>query len=160
LSEKASWRWLFYINIPASAFAFLFVLVFLQVRTPTGDVWSKLASVDWLYVFLYFVQSYSLTRIHSGNILIISGTILSNISLTWAGVRYSWSDVRVLAPLITGLALMVAFVIYEKYVPRVPTMPWEVVTNRTALASLIATFFNGITSISIICTPNSANSFL
>ncbi|KAJ7909633.1 major facilitator superfamily domain-containing protein [Mycena leptocephala] len=133
LSEKASWRWLFYINIPASAFAFLFVLVFLQVRTPTGDVWSKLASVDWF-----------------GNILIISGTILSNISLTWAGVRYSWSDVRVLAPLITGLALMVAFVIYEKYVPRIPTMPWEVVTNRTALASLIATFFNGITSISII----------
>jgi hypothetical protein len=55
---------------------------------------------------------------------------------------------------------MVAFVIYEKYVPRVPTMPWEVVTNRTALASLIATFFNGITSISIICTPISVRSFI
>jgi len=40
--------------------------------------------------------------------------------------------------------------VYEKYIPRVPTMHWEVVTNRTALASLIATFFNGITSISII----------
>jgi hypothetical protein len=67
-------------------------------------------------------------------------------------VRYTWSDARVLTPLIAGFTLMVAFVIYEKYVPRVPTMPWEVVTNRTALASLIATFFNGITSISIICT--------
>ncbi|KAJ7495971.1 major facilitator superfamily domain-containing protein [Mycena galericulata] len=133
LSQDASWRWLFYINIPASAFAFLFVLVFLQVRAPAGDVWSKLASVDWL-----------------GNVLVITGTILSNISLTWAGVRYAWSDVRVLAPLITGIALMVAFVVYEKYIPRVPTMHWEVVTNRTALASLIATFLNGITSISII----------
>ncbi|KAJ7857215.1 MFS multidrug transporter [Mycena leptocephala] len=133
LSEKASWRYLFYINIPASAFAFLVVLIFLQVRTPAGDVWSKLGSVDWF-----------------GNALIIAGTVLSNIGLTWAGVRYAWSDARVLTPLIAGFTLMVAFVIYEKYVPRVPTMPWDVVTNRTALASLIATFFNGITSISII----------
>ncbi|KAJ7843717.1 iron permease [Mycena leptocephala] len=133
LSEKASWRYLFYINIPASAFAFLVVLIFLQVRTPAGDVWSKLGSVDWF-----------------GNALIIAGTVLSNIGLTWAGVSYAWSDARVLTPLIVGFTLMVAFVIYEKYVPRVPTMPWEVVTNRTALASLIATFFNGITSISII----------
>ncbi|KAJ7123628.1 hypothetical protein C8R44DRAFT_875811 [Mycena epipterygia] len=135
LSEKASWRWLFYINAPgpASASAFIFVLFFLQMRTPEGNVWSKLALVDWL-----------------GNVLIITGTVLSNLSLTWAGVRYAWSDARVLAPLIAGLALMVAFVVYEKYVPRVPTMPWEAVTDRTALASLIATFLNGITSMSII----------
>ncbi|KAJ6482763.1 major facilitator superfamily domain-containing protein [Mycena sanguinolenta] len=133
LSEKASWRWLFYINLPASVFAFLFVLVFLKVRTPSGDVWSKLALVDWF-----------------GNFLLIAGTILSNISLSWAGVRYAWVDVHVLAPLISGLALMIAFIIYEKNIPTVPTMHWEVVTNRTALASLVSTFLNGITSISII----------
>ncbi|KAJ6476741.1 iron permease [Mycena vitilis] len=133
LSEKATWRILFWINLPASAFAFLFVLFFLRVRTPAGGVWTKLATVDWL-----------------GNLLVITGTILTNISLTWAGVRYKWTDAHVLAPLITGLALMVGFVVYEKYVPQVPTMHWDVVTNRTALASLIATFLNGITSISII----------
>ncbi|KAF7377260.1 Iron permease [Mycena sanguinolenta] len=118
LSEKASWRWLFYINLPASAVAFLFVLVFLRVRTPSGDMWDKLTLVDWL-----------------GNCLLIAGTILSNISLTWAGVRYAWTDVRVLAPLIGGIALMVAFVIYEKNIRAVPTIHWEVITNRTALAS-------------------------
>ncbi|KAF8176901.1 MFS multidrug transporter [Mycena galopus ATCC 62051] len=133
LSERASWRWLFYINLPASAFAFLFTFVFLQVRTPDGDIRSKLAMVDWL-----------------GNFLLIAGAILSNISLTWAGVRYAWTDVHVLAPLVTGLALMFAFVIYEKYIPPVPTMHWDVITNRTALLSLITTFLNGITSISII----------
>ncbi|KAJ7836914.1 iron permease [Mycena olivaceomarginata] len=117
LSQKASWRWLFYINLPASAFAFLFVLIFLRVRTPSGDIWSKLRVVDWF-----------------GNFLLITGTILSNISLTWA----------VLVPLVIGIALM-------KYIPSVPTMHWDVVTNRTALASLIATFINGVTSISIVC---------
>ncbi|KAF7333572.1 putative transporter C3H1.06c [Mycena sanguinolenta] len=100
------------------AFAFLFVLFFLQVHTPSGDVWKKLILVDWL-----------------GNCLLIAGTISSNISLTWAGVRYAWTDVHVLAPLIGGIALTIAFVIYEKHVPAVPTMHWEVVTNRTALAS-------------------------
>ncbi|KAJ6529368.1 iron permease [Mycena capillaripes] len=133
LSERASWRWLFYINLPASAFAFLFTFVFLQVQTPQGNMRSKLALVDWL-----------------GNFLLIAGAILSNISLTWAGVRYAWSDVHVLAPLVTGLVLLISFVIYEKYIPTVPTLHWEVVTNRTALLSLIATFLNGITSISII----------
>ncbi|KAJ6467657.1 major facilitator superfamily domain-containing protein, partial [Mycena vitilis] len=147
LSEKATWRILFWINlgapiggtmIGAIAFAFLFVLLFLRVRTPAGGVWAKLATVDWL-----------------GNVLVITGTILTNISLTWAGVRYPWTDTHVLAPLITGIALMVVFVVYEKYVPQVPTMHWDVVTNRTALASLIATFLNGLTSISIICTVTS-----
>ncbi|KAJ7836921.1 iron permease [Mycena olivaceomarginata] len=133
LSEKVSWRWLFYINLPASAFAFVFVLFFLRVHTPSGNVWSKLTIVDWF-----------------GNFLLIIGTILTNISLTWAGVHYAWIDIRVLAPLISGLALMVAFVIYEKYIPTMPTMHWDVVSNRTALASLVATFFSGITSISIL----------
>ncbi|KAJ7021879.1 major facilitator superfamily domain-containing protein [Mycena alexandri] len=133
LSEKYSWRVIFWINAPASAFAFLFVFVFLQVRAPAGDIWGKLVLVDWV-----------------GNALIIASTLLGNIALTWAGVRYAWSDIRVLAPLILSLTLMVVFVVYEKFIPRVPTMHWDVVSNRTALASLVATCFNGITSISII----------
>lgn len=150
-----SWRWLFYINLPASAFAFVFVLFFLRVHTPSGNVWSKLTIVDWLYVIHFFrsFESPLLIRVDSGNFLLIIGTILTNISLTWAGVHYAWLDIRVLAPLISGLALMVAFVVYEKYIPTMPTMHWDVVSNRTALASLVATFFSGITSISILCTP-------
>ncbi|KAJ7346393.1 hypothetical protein DFH08DRAFT_871108, partial [Mycena albidolilacea] len=83
--------------------AFLFVLIFLRVRTPSGDIWSKLRVVEWF-----------------GKFLLITGMILSNISLTWA-----------------------AFLVYEEYIPSVPTMHWDVVTNRTALASFIATFING-----------------
>ncbi|KAJ7764695.1 major facilitator superfamily domain-containing protein [Mycena metata] len=133
LSEKYTWRIIFWINAPASAFAFAFVFLFLQVRAPAGNIWGKLVLVDWV-----------------GNALIIASTILGNIGLTWAGVRYAWSDIRVLAPLVLSLTLMVAFVAYEKFIPRVPTMHWDIVSNRTALASLVATCFSGITSISII----------
>ncbi|KAJ7670009.1 hypothetical protein DFH06DRAFT_981308, partial [Mycena polygramma] len=138
LSEKATWRILFWINLPASASAFLFVLLFLQVRTPAGGVWGKLVTVDWLCVHL---------SVHP-NILADPYHISPGVRYT----AYTWTDAHVLAPLITGLALMVVFVVYEKYVPQVPTMHWDVVTNQTAIASLIATFLNGITSISIICT--------
>ncbi|KAJ7138569.1 iron permease [Mycena filopes] len=132
-SQRYSWRWIFWINAPISAFAFLFVFLFLQVRAPAGDIMSKLALVDWI-----------------GNALIIAGTILGNVALTMAGVRYAWTDFRVIVPLVLSLVLMVAFVVYDKYVPRVPTMHWDVVSNRVALASLVATCFNGITSISIV----------
>ncbi|KAH8818766.1 iron permease [Flagelloscypha sp. PMI_526] len=133
LAERASWRWLFYINIPISVLAFLFVLFFLKVRQPIGDVFSKLALVDW-----------------SGNAIVVAGITLSNIGLAWAGVRYPWGDVHVLAPLVIGMALVLLFIVHQKFVAKRPTVPWDVVSEQTALSALIAAFFHGITSISLV----------
>ncbi|KAI0921395.1 hypothetical protein AcW1_004613 [Taiwanofungus camphoratus] len=132
-AEKASWRWLFYLNLPLTGIAFVLVLLFLRVRTPGGSVRTKLARVDWL-----------------GNLIVIAGTTLAIMGLTWGGIRYPWTSVHVLAPLIIGLVLIVCFFIYESQVPDEPTMPWDILTNRTTVGGFMTTLVHGITSISII----------
>ncbi|KAH8810346.1 major facilitator superfamily domain-containing protein [Flagelloscypha sp. PMI_526] len=133
LAERASWRWLFYMNLPISGIAIGFVFVFLRVRTPPGAIKSKLAAVDW-----------------SGNVIVIAGATLCNIGLSWAGVRYAWSDVHVLAPLIVGFALIIIFVIHQRYIASQPTVPGDVVGNGTTFSAFLGTFIHGITSIALI----------
>ena len=65
--------------------------------------------------------------------IIIAGTTLAILGLTWGGVSYPWKSSHVLAPLILGLALVGAFVWYEATVPKAPTIPFKVLTNRTSV---------------------------
>lgn len=133
LTQKASWRWLFYLNLPLSGMAFVLVIIFLKVRTPEGSISSKMARVDWF-----------------GNLIVIAGTTLAVIGLAWGGGRHPWTSAAVLAPLIIGLALVGLFILYEAKVPREPTIPWELLSNRTSFSGYMATLIHGITSISII----------
>ena len=68
-----------------------------------------------------------------GNAIVISGTTLSIIGLTFGGSRYAWDDAHVLAPLIVGLVLIAVFILYEARIPDEPTIPWEVMSNRTTV---------------------------
>ncbi|KAI0080663.1 iron permease [Panus rudis PR-1116 ss-1] len=133
LAEKASWRWLFYINLPLTGVAFILTIIFLDVRTPAGSMRGKLGRVDW-----------------GGNFIVIAGTTLAVVALTFAGGRFAWDSAQVLAPLIIGIALVFLFLWYEAKVPTEPTIPWDILTNRTSLSAYASTFFHGIASISII----------
>ncbi|KAH8832958.1 major facilitator superfamily domain-containing protein [Flagelloscypha sp. PMI_526] len=132
-AEKASWRWLFYLNLPVSGIAFGFVLTCLRVRTPPGSIASKLQAVDWI-----------------GNLIIIAGTTLCNVGLAWAGTRYAWSDAHVLGPLVVGMVLIVLFLVHQRYIPSQPTIPWDVVSNRTTFSGFLGTFIHGIVGIAVI----------
>ncbi|KAI9063905.1 iron permease [Trametes sanguinea] len=133
LAEKASWRWLFYLNLPLSGVAFILVALFLHVRTPAGSLREKMSRVDWI-----------------GNFLIIAGTTLALVALTWGGIQFPWSSTHVIAPLIVGGVLVVVFFAYEILVPNEPTLPFDVLANRTCLSGYLSTLFHGIVSIATI----------
>lgn len=97
------------------------------------------------------IEPRSLPIFYSGNFIVIAGTTLAVTGLTFAGVRFPWDSAQVLAPLIIGLVLVAAFILYEAKVPKEPSIPWEILTNRTTLSGYAATFVHGITSISILC---------
>ncbi|KAF7331458.1 MFS general substrate transporter [Mycena kentingensis (nom. inval.)] len=137
LSSTGNWRWLFYLNLPLTALAFLLVLSFLPVRKPEGSIRDKLGQVDRI-----------------GNILVITGTTLSLLGITWGGTRYRWLSVQVLVPLILGLSILVAFLVYEVTICgrrcTYPTIPRDVVGNRTSVSGLLATAAHSIASISVV----------
>jgi hypothetical protein len=86
-----------------------------------------------------------------GNVIVILGTTLAVLGLTWGGVHYSWKSAHVLAPLLIGFGLIAFFVAYEVKVPKVPTIPFQTLGNRTTISGYFATTIHGITSIAIIC---------
>nr|GAT46162.1 predicted protein [Mycena chlorophos] len=143
-----AWRWLFFLNLPMSGFAFVLVIVYLSVKRPEGSIRSKLAQVDWLYVFLCALRLSLIVL--SGNAFVIVGSGLAIIGLTWGGIRYPWASAQVLAPLIIGLVMLAVFGVYEAKVPAYPTIPLDVIGNRTSLAGLLTTAIHSITSIAVI----------
>ncbi|KAF7331692.1 MFS domain-containing protein [Mycena kentingensis (nom. inval.)] len=129
----SAWRWLFYLNLPICAIALVLLWLFLSVRHPEGSIRSKLAQIDWI-----------------GNALVVVGSALAIVGLNYGGIRYAWTSPHVLAPLILGFLLLFAFGGYEALVPRRPTIPLDVVGNRTSVSGLFATAVHAICSISII----------
>lgn len=64
----------------------------------------------------------------------MAGITLAVTGLTFAGVRFPWGSAQTLAPLVIGMALIFGFIMYEAKVPREPTIPWEVLNNRTTVS--------------------------
>ena len=48
----------------------------------------------------------------SGNCIIIAGTTLALITLTWGGITYPWVSTLVLVPLVIGGLFIVLFFLY------------------------------------------------
>ncbi|KAJ6471758.1 MFS general substrate transporter [Mycena vitilis] len=136
LSQKASWRWLFYMNLPLCLVAFVVVACFLNVNTPRDHWRTKLLQVDWL-----------------GNVFIITSTCSSMLALSWAGIVYSWSSVQVLLPLILGIVGLCWSIYYESRWPKKPTIPIILLSNRTSLMGYLASLVHGIVAISVGCAP-------
>ncbi|KAJ7347809.1 hypothetical protein DFH08DRAFT_808586 [Mycena albidolilacea] len=92
-----AWRWLFYLNLPLAGVAFTLVVRYLSVNHPEGAIRHKLAQVDWL-----------------GNAIVIAGTGLAIIGLTWGRI-------------------------YEAKVPVRPAISLDVFGNRTSVKTTLAT---------------------
>lgn len=58
LSERASWRWIFGINLPLSAIAILLVVYYLNLPMPKGSMAEKWKRIDWMYVWISVMGQY------------------------------------------------------------------------------------------------------
>lgn len=74
---------------------------------------------------------------YRGNLIVIAGSTLAIVGLTFGGIRFPWSSTQVLVPLVLGLFLVCAFLLYEAKIPREPTIPWEVLANRTSFGGYV-----------------------
>jgi MFS family permease len=126
LIQAASWRWIFVINLIPVA-----LTVGLLRRLP-GDE-RRAGRVDWIGGLLC--------------VLGLAGPVFGLIEQP----RYGFGDPRVFVPIVTGLALLAAFIAWERRVPE-PMMPLRLfavrnfaVGNLTTLAVYgglgVATFF-------------------
>ncbi|KAF7378339.1 putative iron permease [Mycena sanguinolenta] len=135
LSGSGAWRWLFFLNIPLCAIAFLLVTFFLKVQTPREGFRGMILAMDWV-----------------GLAFLVSGTVSICIPLAWAGFQHPWGSTQVLIPFCIGVGAIGAFTIVEckHRATKMPTVPSFLVTNQTTLSGYIGTLIHGIVSMAAI----------
>jgi EmrB/QacA subfamily drug resistance transporter len=120
LTDAASWRWIFLINVPLGLVALLAVVRTMRVHTEVHE-----HRIDVVGALLLSVA--------------IVGLLLACV---WGGTTYPWGSAQVVGAAVLGLVLLVAFVAYERRVPE-PLLPLELFRNRTFAVSSAATFVIG-----------------
>ncbi|KAI9662289.1 MAG: hypothetical protein M1821_008456 [Bathelium mastoideum] len=130
-TEKVSWRWCFYINLPLDGAAFLIILIFLDLKTPKTPFWEGMKSLDWL-----------------GSVTVIGGTLMFLFGLEYGGVSYPWDSAIVICLIVFGVVTWGLFVLNEWKLAIYPVMPLGLFKYRSNLASLGTCFIHGYVFIS------------
>ncbi|TLD11256.1 hypothetical protein PgNI_05133 [Pyricularia grisea] len=122
-TDKLSWRWCFWINLPIGAVAIPIIIFFLHAPPgagfgPEAKTWpQKLQKLDPIGTML----------------LLVSITVLL-VALQWGGGLYSWSDPKVYMLFVTSGILAAVFVGVEIREGSNAVMPISIVTKRTVAA--------------------------
>ncbi|KAK9415790.1 putative General substrate transporter [Seiridium unicorne] len=124
LTDRSTWRWVFYINVPiggTSLVALFFVLHL--AKPPPSPLKEKLARIDF-----------------AGNAIFIASTVSVLIGVTWGGTVYEWKSAQVIVPLVMGFVGLALFVTYEFVWAKHPSLPRGAILERTAATVLAVTF--------------------
>ncbi|KAL3472342.1 major facilitator superfamily domain-containing protein [Aspergillus californicus] len=86
-----------------------------------------------------------------GGFLSIVGLILFMAGMQWGGYQYDWDSAHVLAPLILGAVLLIAFGFWEVYGAKYPIFPSRLKQEpRTLGLTLVITFISGANFFSVL----------
>lgn len=71
--------------------------------------------------------------------------------MQWGGYQYAWTSVHVLVPMLLGVVLIIAFIIWEAKFAKFPMFPRRINQSpRVLVLTLIITFISGANFISLI----------
>ncbi|CAN9315584.1 multidrug resistance protein fnx1 [Alternaria sp. MG1] len=130
-TQKVSWRWCFYINLPFDGVAFLILLFFLDVKTPRTPLREGLKAVDWL-----------------GSLTMVGGVVMLLLGLEFGGISQPWDSATVLCLIIFGAVVIGIFFLIEWRIAPYPLMPLDLFSKRSNLAALATCFFHAFVFIS------------
>ncbi|PWY89946.1 MFS general substrate transporter [Aspergillus heteromorphus CBS 117.55] len=105
LSEYATWRWCFWINLPICGLSFFILLFFLDLHNPRTKLGDGLKAIDWL-----------------GTVSILTIILLLLLGLDFGGVTFVWNSPTVICMIVFGSVLIGFFLFAEKRLARYPLM--------------------------------------
>ena len=111
--DNASWRWIFYVNLPVG----LAALAVISVTMPRRAAQAQ-RSIDWI-----------------GAALLAACTTPLLLGLVWGGTDYAWTSGHVVLSLCISAVGLGAFLLWERGVTE-PILPFALMRNRTVAASV------------------------
>jgi EmrB/QacA subfamily drug resistance transporter len=119
LVDHASWRWVFYVNLPVGIAA----LVGLSLRLPAPETERPERPLDML-----------------GAALLAGGTSALMLTCVWGGDRYAWDSGPILGLIAATGLLSVLLVVRERRAAD-PIVPFHLLRTRSVAVASIALFF-------------------
>lgn len=124
LTERATWRWCFYLNLPVGAVAFVFMFLFLRMPKkvqPPATISEQILRLDPFGTFFFIPSIVSLL-----------------LALQWGGSTYAWSNWRIILLFIMFGLCAIGFAAVQVMMPKTASLPPKVITQRTMF---FGTFF-------------------
>ncbi|PSR78740.1 major facilitator superfamily domain-containing protein [Coniella lustricola] len=118
LTQYASWRWCFWINLPVCFVTFLVMLFFLDVHNPRTKLRDGLKAIDWF-----------------GSLSIVGVTVMLLLGLDFGGVAYPWPSPRVVCLITLGGLLVAVFVYSEKRLAKYPLILFSIFSSHENVLS-------------------------
>lgn len=129
LTDNASWRWNFYINLPIGFISLL--AIWFLLPTIKSHIKGE-RSID------YFGAS-----------SLILGLVPLLLGIVWGGTEYPWISWPIIGCFVAAFVFLCAFVFIEGKAKE-PIMPLSLFKNKIFVASVILTFLTGIGMFGII----------
>ncbi|KAE9364812.1 azole resistance protein [Stipitochalara longipes BDJ] len=135
-TDKVTWRWCFYINLPIGGFTILAIFFLLDIPSPKHEkltVFAQIKNLDPIGIF-FFVPS----------------IICLILALQWGGSTSSWSAPKIIGLFVTFGVLFVIFIVVEVLMPKTAMIPTRVVLNRSVAGAMSFMFLISGALMSII----------
>jgi EmrB/QacA subfamily drug resistance transporter len=118
--DHLSWRWAFFINLPAGLLGGAFVLALV----PSARA-SAARTIDF-----------------AGIALLAATTTTMVLATSWGGVEYAWDSPVMVFLVAVALVAAIGFVAWERRAPN-PLIPLAVVRDRTIALAIVSNFISG-----------------
>ncbi|KAF9047937.1 major facilitator superfamily domain-containing protein [Panaeolus papilionaceus] len=123
-TDKLTWRWCFYINLPIGGLSILFIATFFHEpklkKTETIGFFKRLMTFDPI-----------------GCLLFVPAIICLLLALQWGGSKFPWSDGRVIALFVLFAVLIIAFAFVQRWMGNLATIPPYIIQTRDVWASVL-----------------------
>ncbi|KIN03525.1 hypothetical protein OIDMADRAFT_118289 [Oidiodendron maius Zn] len=131
LTERASWRFCWWINLPICGTTFILLLFSLDVHNPKTAIADGFKAIDWF-----------------GSLSILGVTLMLLLGLEFGGTAFAWNSPTVICLIIFGTIMIGVFIFSEKRLAQYPLMPMSLFKHSSNIACMAMCFFHGMIFIS------------
>ncbi|KAJ4150429.1 hypothetical protein LMH87_011179 [Akanthomyces muscarius] len=130
-TDKISWRWCFYINLPIGAVVLVVVAVFFRTpdvpqRPKPTSFWARIKRFDPI-----------------GTVVFMPAIVCILLALQWGGTTYAWKDGKIIALFVLFGVLILAFLAVQRWAQDDATVPPRVFRLRTIWSCALYQFSLG-----------------
>lgn len=129
-TDKVTWRWCFYINLPIGAVTLGVIFLFFH---------SPKRATEKTVSFRERAKQLDLI----GTPLFIVDIVVCLLALQWGGSKYPWSNWRIILCLVLFGLLTIAFVVVQFYMKENATIPFNIIRQRSVAGAAWFSFALG-----------------